>query len=872
MKLKYFVVALVACVSLGASANNEKSIDSLKRVVESAKGNEKIHSLMDLSMLYLNESPEKAFMSAYKAYYYAAFTAEPAILSDAYFTIGMLHHKTSSFDSALVYMSKALKTSETNEQTAMILDNIGTVYKDLSRYDSAIVYHNQSLKLQQTLGNRKAVATCYKNIGNVYMQMGKYDDALSQYELAKMEYQSCNDEKSISALCNNISNAYVGMHKYSEALSYLTNAVNIQESIGDKAGEAYTLNSIGNFYFRLKVYDKAQEYYKRALDLRTKLDDKNDIAASQFNIATVHRDLGNYREALKYYNRALELRTKTDNKEAQALIYNAIGGTYKNQKIYDKAIENYQRALDLNLVVASPKAIASSYERLGMVCRDTALVAKNQTLFKQASLFYSKSIEVYRSIGDSLNAARISNFYGNLYKDFGETQSAMRWYDAANALYGKNTLGKAYVAYNQGKLMQEMHNPTAEQYFASAMETASKFEEKTLACDAAQSLYLLMKSQSKPDKALQYYERYVSLKDEIEADKNKERIAEMEFESDIKVLEHLNENQQLKIRENEMKQSQFRIYILILVLVLLGIAAFSIVLYRLFTQKKNAYALLSQKQSELESAYDDVKTANDALEKKNTQILDSMMYAKRIQKAVLPSAEELSSLFPQNFVYYMPKEIVSGDFYWLSKTKNYVFFAVVDCTGHGVPGACMSMVGNTLLNQIVNEMHEESPAKILQMIDDEVIKTLRQNEGDDTQDDGMAISLIRYDKKKSEITFAGAGQKLLIVSDGEVQTIGSSLFSIGGLHVLKQSQGVVFEETTIPVKEGSTLYLYSDGYIDQFGSETNARFSTSRFEDMVLEMQNMDMAEQYMTVSRRMDAWKGTEQQIDDILVVGIKL
>ena len=871
MKLKYFAVVLTLCVSLGASANNEKSIDSLKRVVESAKGNEKIRSLMELSTLYLNESPEKAFFSAYKAYYYAAFTAEPAILSDAYSTIGMLHHKTSSFDSALVYLNKALKTSETNEQTATILDNIGTVYKDLSRYDSAIVYHSQSLKLQQTLGNRKAVATCYKNIGNVYMQMAKYEDALSQYEMAKMEYQSCQDEKSISALCNNISAAYVGMHKYSEALSYLTNAVNIQESIGDKTGEAYSLNSIGNFYFRLKVYDKAQEYYKRALDLRMKLDDKNDIAASQFNIATVHRDLGNYREALKYYNQALELRKKTDNKEAQALIYNAIGGTYKNQKIYDKAIENYKHALDINLAMTSPKAIASSYERLGMVCRDSALVAMRTPLFQQASLFYSKSIEVYRQIGDSVNAARVCNFYGNLYKDFADYHAAMRWYDAANALYGKNELGKAYVAYNQGKLMQGQQNPSAENYFTSALGIALKYEEKTLACDAAQSLYLLMKSQNKTDKALQYYEKYVSLKDELETDKNKERIAEMEFESDIKVLEHINENQQLKIREDEMKHSQFRMYILILVLFLLGIAAFSIILYRLFTQKKNAYALLSQKQTELEAAYDDVKTINDTLEKKNTQILDSLMYAKRIQKAVLPSAEELSSLFPQNFVYYMPKEIVSGDFYWLSKTENYVFFAVVDCTGHGVPGACMSMVGNTLLNQIVNEMHEDSPAKILQILDEEVIKNLRQNEGDDTQEDGMAISLIRYDKKRSEITFAGAGQKLLLVSGGELQTVSSSLFTIGGLHSVKQLQQVVFEETTLPVTSGTAAYLFSDGYLDQFGGEANERFSSNRFEDMVLEMQEMDMSEQYITVSRRMDAWKGSEKQIDDILVVGIK-
>lgn len=872
MKLHITIACALAFASLHSFAQSNKSIDSLKHVVESAKGEEKIRSLMDLSMLYLNESPEKAFHSAYKAYYYAAFNAEPSILSDAYFTIGQLHHKTSSFDSAMVYFAKALKTCTTNEQSAQILDNLGTVYKDISRYDSAIVYHNQALKLQQTLGNRDAVATCYKNIGNVYMQMAKYDDALNFYNLSMNEYQLLDDSKSIASLCNNISSAYVGLNKYADALAFLTKAVNIQEKSNDKAGEAYTLNSIGNFYFRLKIYDKAQEYYKQALELRSKLNDKNDIAASQFNIATVHRDLGNYREALKYYNNALELRQQTNNKEAQALIFNAIGGTYKNQKNYSKAIENYQKALDINLAIASPKAIASSYERLGMVFRDTSLVSKSQTIFSQASLFYSKAIEVYREIGDSLNAARVSNFYGNLNKDFGKYQEAMAHYTSAKTLYGKNNLGIAYTIYNQGKLLQAQHNKNAESLYEKALETANECDEKALVCDITYSLYSLKKQENQSAQALNYYEKYVALKNEIEEDKNKEHIAEMEFESDIKMLEQVNENQQLKIKEEEMKHSQFRIYVIILILILLGIIAFSLLLYRQFTQKKNAYSLLSQKQSELESAYDDTKKINDTLEKKNTQILDSLMYAKRIQKAILPTTDELQSAFPDNFVYYMPKELVSGDFYWLSKTNNYVFFAVVDCTGHGVPGACMSMVGNTLLNQIVNEMNILEPSKILSMLDAEVIKMLRQNEGDETQDDGMAISLIRYDQKKSELVFAGAGQKIFVTTEGEAQAISTSLFSIGGLHALKQHTQTTFEETTVAVKEGTHIYLYTDGYIDQFGSENDERFSSTRFEDMILEMQSMDMAEQYMTVSRRIDAWKGTLPQIDDMLVVGIKL
>ncbi len=883
MRIRTFVTAVFVCVSCGLFAQTEWTIDSLKRCAEKSKGNDKISALMELSMYYLNESPQKSFEAAHKAYYYAAFTANPTMLSKSYFTLGMLHYKTSTFDSATFYMRQALKTCDDNDQNAVILDNMGMIYKDLSRYDSAIIFHNQALKLQQTLGNRKAVSDCYKNIGNVYMQQSKFNDALSFYEQSMNEMSREKDQKSIAALCNNISTAYVSLNKYSEALSYLTKAVNIQNEIGDKAGEAYTLNSIGNFYFRLKVYDKAQEYYTRSLELRTKLGDNNDIAASQFNIATVHRDLENYHEALKYYNRALELRQQTDNKEAQALILNAIGGTYKNQMYYDKAIEYYQKALEINQNIGSQKSIASSYERLGMVYRDTCLALHNSVeesnvgaqekseLENNVLSFYKNAIDAYQKIGDSLNVARVYNFLGNFYKDMNELRSAMVSYDSAIKFYGKNTLGIAYATYNQAKIMHQGNNPEAEKYYLKAMDMAEQCSEKTLVCDVVNSLSQWMKQHKNPEKALQYYEKFVELKDELAVDKNKERIAELEFEADIKMLEQANENQELKLREEELKHSHSQFVIIFLLLILCAIAICAYLIYKQYSQKKQAFSMLSKKQKEVEKAYCEVKTTNETLEKKNEQILNSLSYAKRIQKAILPPIEDLNNAFPQNFVFYMPKEIVSGDFYWLSKNNDYIFFAVVDCTGHGIPGACMSMIGNTLLNQIVNENNVTDPAEILKMLDKEVIKNLRQDEGENTQEDGMNISLIRYDKKNAELIFAGAGQNMLVVSNGDVQTVAASLFSVGGMHALKQNKDVVFENTTVPVVDGMTLYLFSDGFIDQFGGENNERFSLNRFEDMILEMQSMDMSEQYMEVSRELDAWKGEEKQIDDILVVGIK-
>ena len=869
MKLKAFLLGL--CVVLVSTASaQQKTIDSLESILERAKGNEKIEVLQKLSSLYLNESTQKAFKTAFQAYHYATFTNNPSILSDSYYTLGILHFKTSDFDSAKFYLNKALKTSVTNAQTAEILDNLGTIYKDLSSYDSSLLFHNQALRLQQVLGNRDAVAICYKNIGNVYMQMAKYEDALDYYKLSMEEYELSDDKKAAAALCNNISSAYVGMNRYADALSYLTKAVDIQTEIDDRQGVAYTLNGIGNFYFRLKIYDKAQEYYTKSFELRQSLGDKNDIAASLFNIATVHRDLGNYREALKYYGNALELREQTNNKEAQALILNAIGGTYKNQQQYGKALKNYEDALALNEKIGSRKAIASSYERLGMICRDTAMTNKSPILYKLAAKYYNSAIQEYLNINDSVNAARISNFFGNLHKDFGDFQSAMKLYNSAYSLYAKNELGQAYVLFNQGKLLAEQKNNEAEKYLSDALSKAQKCEEKDLVCDITHSLYLLKKSQGQTEQALNYYEKYVTLNDEIEAAKNKERIAELEFESDMKVLEHINENQQLKLNEEISKRSQSKIFIIVLSIILVVIIIFSLLLYRMYAQKKKAFAMLYQKQLEVEVAYEDIKTVNETLEQKNMQIHDSLTYAKKIQKAIFPSQEDVSNIFPKNFIFNLPKGVVSGDFYWMSEVDGNIYVAVADCTGHGVPGACMSMVGNMILNQIINEKKVSEPSEILKQLDDEIIKTLRQDVETETQEDGMSISLIRYDRQKSEIYFSGAGQKITVVSDGKPQTYCTSLFSIGGLTMHKQDKQSTFKNEIIPITENTTLYMYTDGFIDQFGAEKNEKFSPQQFENMIADMQTMDMSEQYIHVSRTLDSWEGDEKQTDDILIVGI--
>ncbi|MCK4663138.1 MAG: SpoIIE family protein phosphatase [Bacteroidales bacterium] len=281
--------------------------------------------------------------------------------------------------------------------------------------------------------------------------------------------------------------------------------------------------------------------------------------------------------------------------------------------------------------------------------------------------------------------------------------------------------------------------------------------------------------------------------------------------------------------------------------------------------------------SKIKKVEEEIEIKNKLLEKKNIQITDSISYAKCIQEAIIPSEDLIKLYFPDSFVYFRPKDIVSGDFYWLSEQKGKLILAVVDCTGHGVPGAFMSMIGNTLLNEIVNEKKILKPSLILDKLNNGVIYSLDQgNKNEDlfsqqksTKGDGMDISLCNIDMKNKEIQIASANHTVYIIKDKKINTIDGDIYSIGGMFAKKAN--INFTNHTINIEKGTTIYLFTDGFKDQLGEKTNNRFSTNSFKNLLLKNQHLSMDEQLSILDNTFKKWKGKRNQIDDILIVGIK-
>ncbi|MBO7596821.1 MAG: SpoIIE family protein phosphatase [Bacteroidales bacterium] len=298
----------------------------------------------------------------------------------------------------------------------------------------------------------------------------------------------------------------------------------------------------------------------------------------------------------------------------------------------------------------------------------------------------------------------------------------------------------------------------------------------------------------------------------------------------------------------------------------IGVLVLSLVAVLMFMLRK-----IKRINAELQLQKNEIEQQKNLIEQKNCEITDSINYARKIQDNILLPESKLKQWLPQMFVYFKPKDIVSGDFYWFSKFENKYVITAIDCTGHGVPGAFLSMVGNTLLHEIVNIKHVFKPDVILTMLHTGIRLALNQSSEDSDSEDGMDMSLCTVDAKLHRFQFAGAKNNLYVVQGDKLKILKANYYSIGGRQ-LRPDMQIEFTCYDFMYDDNTSIYMFSDGYLDQFGGDNNEKFNTQRFREMILNNRNLPMEEQKDVLAKTMDKWKGNRQQIDDFLVLGVKL
>lgn len=598
---------------------------------------------------------------------------------------------------------------------------------------------------------------------------------------------------------------------------------------------------------------KALSYTRQALTLAEKLNDPSGMASSYNNMGVIYKNQGNLDKALKNYIAALQIQEENKFVDALAYTYSNVGTVYSMQSNYDKALEYFNKANEqfesINhklRIVGSLSNIGNVYEALG----DQELALE----------YYLKALKYYEELEDNSNAFVPFNNIGNMYFKQGDYESAMAYYQSALDLekYNNDLNGQANALHNMGSAMRSQGNiEKALEYFNEALGLAQEADNKYLLSIIYKSLSETYFKQGDMFMAYSFLSLHTTAKDSLFTEESSKQISTLESAYQLERKEA--EIQSLKV-ESELQQLQIqndKIIIIGGVLISLVGAVLSIIILR-------EYRIIKKNKKQLESQKAELEVKNEIIEEKNQNITESIDYAKSVQKSML-NFSITSQKADRSFVFFRPKDIVSGDFYWYADKDDVDVIVVADCTGHGVAGAFMTIVGMTSLEHIVNRSESLTPKEILQQLNKEVTAAIRQNEKH-TSDHGMDIALCKVDHNNKTVTFSGANRPLFYFINGELKEVKGTRKSIGD-----GDFSTDFEEHQISFSQGDVFYMTTDGYVDQFGGVSNKKFMLKRFRDVLENIKEKDVADQRLAIKTEFENWKDDEEQTDDVLVLGFK-
>ncbi|MEW6469596.1 MAG: tetratricopeptide repeat protein [Bacteroidota bacterium] len=541
---------------------------------------------------------------------------------------------------------------------------------------------------------------------------------------------------------------------------------------------------------------------------------RKGIAQSLMVMGRCYERVSDYLNALEKSLEALELFTGLGDKKGESDCLNTLGGVYNY-------LGDHQRRLEINL----------------------------------------RTLELRREAGDKSGEIGSLNNIGDTYIKLGQYEKALETFYACLSYPDLSDRNRTILLHNIGETFFFMGDlKKAEEYLSEGMSWAQRTGYRTIECVANNFLAEIRIGQGDHTSALALLTAALAIgnelgiKDELFSTYRLLSVAHEALGSTeeafryYKLFHSVKEELYNESSIQKIKNIQFR--------------------YETKDLRKEKEAE-RDKNRQLRQAYERIEEQNKIIVQANTAITDSIRYAKRLQEAILPPARLFSQLLPDSFVFYRPKDIVSGDFYWLERWGNQILVAAVDCTGHGVPGAFMSIIGYTQLNRIVNELGISRPSLILNALNKSVSALLRHGHDHSQMKDGMDISLIAIEPGQRTVQYAGAFNALYLVRDGKLVIIPADRFPVGQYHAGDIRN---FTNHELQLNAGDRLYLFTDGFADQFGGSRKKKFKQRQLQEELLLLSHLPMNEQGLALERVFDNWKGGLEQVDDVLVIGIGL
>jgi serine phosphatase RsbU (regulator of sigma subunit)/Tfp pilus assembly protein PilF len=698
--------------------------------------------------------------------------------------------------------------------------------------EKALGRSNEAGQLSQSIKYSRGVANSHLNIAKSYQVLHENDSALDHYLIALSIFKELTYDSRTAESLHRIASIYFSTSNYKAALQYANEALDLYEIVDDRKTIASLHALLCDIKSILGFKTSAIEDCRKSLILYESLKLAEGKTKLLNSLGKIYLDLKQYQRCEEYFNRALYMAKFEQDSSIIADTYNNLGNVFIGMGEHDKAIQYFTKALNLNLHKGNNLGIGYSYYNLGISFAGTSL-------YDSALIFLEKSLQFSQQYSDLELQA----------KNYSE-------------------IGKLYA--------EKRENDLAVDYLMDGVIIAEKLGADPILQNCYFNLANYYDEIGDNENALNYFKLYMLHKDEIFENQSTLKIAEAEA---LYNLEKKDKQIQLLRSENRIKDleaSERNLMNIWLITGLIFVFTTMIILYRQYRMQNRANQILHRQNEAIErqkeeiiAQRNDIEKINQILTEKNNQITDSIQYAKRIQLSLLPDDELLRRYFKNSFILFLPKDIVSGDFYWLKNTNDVMCIAIVDCTGHGVPGAFMTLLANSLLNQATfGDGEYNSPSRLLYVLDEKVKQSLNQHGTTFSTFEGMDMAFCMINLQTRQINYSGAKIPLYYKQNGILQQVIPDRVSIGGNEI----QDKKFTDKTILLNKGDSIYLATDGFQDQFGGEKGKKYMKLHFRQLIEQVSSLQTDKQKDTLYSKFNEWKGFHQQTDDVLVVGIEL
>lgn len=655
---------------------------------------------------------------------------------------------------------------------------------------------------------------------------------------------------------------------YDKAVSCFRKSHEISNGINDKRGMAKTLMNIGSVYLYKSEFDSSLFYYNKSLTLEQLLKNDHGISDVYICVGAIYFNQGNYPRSLNSFYSALKIKEKIKEDNGISSCLNNIASIYILQKKYNLALELFQKSLDISEKIMDKQGIVNSYSNIGVVYLKTGNYVKAlESHFKTLKLYE----EMEYMLGYSTALLNIGLTYNNLNKTPEAIEYLLKAVKVKKEIDDLSGLAQCYI--NLGSIYTDLKNfNEAKKYLYEAQTITENLGDLEKLQDLYFSLSVLEEKTKNFERSLNYFQKYLTFRDSLNAEENVKISLQtsMQYEFDKKAAaDSVKVAEERKVFDIQIKQERTQRFALYGGLIL--VLVFSGFMFNRFKVTKKQKQIIEEKEKETQNQNDIITLQKHLVEEKHKEITDSINYAERIQRSFLATKELLNENLPEYFILFKPKDVVSGDFYWGSKiinpdgVENFAF-ATADSTGHGVPGAIMSLLNITSLEKAIESNFDS--AEILNHTRQTIIKRLEKDGSIEGGKDGMDCSLLMIDFKNKKLNMAAANNPIWIVREKELIEIKGDKMPVGK----NDKQNTPFTSHNLELQSGDIIYTLTDGFPDQFGGPKGKKFMIKNLKELLVNNSSLPLSEQKELLEFTFKNWLGDLEQIDDVCVVGIKV